>query len=97
MSGRSVLVAGADENLTTINGLNNVLSIFSITNSLMSRMQGLTLKVHQGSIKAIRGVTNANNPTQAIVAVDNFDVCPNNGLFLNMPLSTCGVLEIANF
>lgn len=80
LSGRSVLIAGADENLTTINGLNNVLSIFSITNSRMSRMQGLTLKVNQGSIKAIRGVTNANNPTQAIVAVDNFDICPSNGI-----------------
>ncbi|MBL0101404.1 MAG: T9SS type A sorting domain-containing protein [Saprospiraceae bacterium] len=46
----------------------------------MSRMQGLTLKVNQGNIKAIRGVTTINNPSQAIVAVDNFDICPNNGI-----------------
>ena len=80
LSGRSVLIAGADENLTIINGVNNVLSIFSITNSRMSRMQGLTLKVNQGKIKAIRGVTNANNPSQAIVAVDNFDICRAKGV-----------------
>lgn len=80
LSGRSVLIAGADENLTTITGLNNVLSVFSITNSRMSRMQGLTLRVNQGKIKAIRGVTNANNPSQAIVAVDNFDICRAKGV-----------------
>lgn len=79
-AGRSILIAGANRNNTTINGLNNVLSIFSITNSRMSRMQGLTLKVNQGNIKSIRGVTNSNNPSQAIVAVDNFDACNTTGI-----------------
>lgn len=79
-AGRSILIAGADENSTSINGLNNVLSLFSITNSRMSRMQGLTLKVNQGNIKAIRGLTSTTNPSQAIVAVDNFDACNTLGI-----------------
>lgn len=79
-SGRSILIAGADESTTLINGLGSVLRIFSITNSRLSRMQGLTLRVNQGNIKAIRGVTNTNNPTQSIVDVDNFGVCGTIGI-----------------
>jgi hypothetical protein len=73
--GRSVLIAGADENTTTINGLGNVLRIFSITNSRLSRMQGLTLRVNQGMMRAIRGITTMTNSTQSLVDVDNFGVC----------------------
>lgn len=69
-SERSILIAGENSNNTTINGLNNVLSIFSITNSRLSRMQGLTLRVNNGNIKAITGLTSSTNPSQAIVAVD---------------------------
>ncbi|HOY06605.1 MAG TPA: T9SS type A sorting domain-containing protein [Saprospiraceae bacterium] len=69
-SGRSILIAGSDRSTTIINGLGNVLSIFGITNSRMSRMQDLTLIVNDGNIKSIIGVTNSTNPSQAIVSVD---------------------------
>lgn len=78
-AGRSVLISGADENLTTINGIGNVLRIFSITNSRMSRMQGLTLKVNQGNISSMSNLS-SSNPAQSIVNVDNFDVCNSIGI-----------------
>lgn len=73
--GRSILIAGSGANETVVNGLGDVLSIFSITNSRLSRMQGLTMKVNDGKIKTIRGLTSASKPSEAIVAVDNFDSC----------------------
>lgn len=80
-AGKSILIAGSGESTTEIKSIpdpngNHPLSIFSITNSRLSRMQGLRLAVNNSTVKAIRGYTTSTNPSQAIVAVDNFDFYP---------------------
>lgn len=80
-TGRSILIAGSGASSTVISSIPDAngkypLSIFSITNSRLSRMQGLRLEVNNSSIHAIKGYTTNTNPSQAIVAVDNFDFYP---------------------